>query len=131
MIKYEYILRFVWGVVETDSRLLEIYVGWEDKLDNDEWYFSNSFESITNGMSPEEAFNYIPNVIEALVNLDDDFLLWETLYFLMELYSLADTTQIHPYLESNWSVLKQHIKEYEDSYATPFKVLMEQLRTKE
>ncbi|WP_162880776.1 hypothetical protein [Paraliobacillus sediminis] len=51
--KYEYILRFVCGVVEIDSRILEVYVGWEDKLDNDAWYFSNSFESITNGMSPE------------------------------------------------------------------------------
>lgn len=44
MIKYVY--RLQWDVIETDSRLLEIYVGWEDKLDNDEWYFSNSFESI-------------------------------------------------------------------------------------
>ena len=120
-----------WGVIKTDSRLLEIYVGWEDKLDNDEWYFSNSFESITIGMSSEEAFNYIPNVIEVLFKLDDDFLIWETLYFLMELYSIADTTQVHPYLESNWSPLKQHIKKYQDSYATPFKELIRQLRIKE
>lgn len=42
-----------WGVIKTDKRLLEIFVGWEEKLDNDEWYFSNSFESITKGMSPE------------------------------------------------------------------------------
>ncbi len=69
-----------------DKRLLEIYVDWEDKLDQDEWYFSNAFESITKGMSPEEAFNYIPNVIEMLIKLDDDFLIWETLYFLIELY---------------------------------------------
>ena len=93
-----------------DSKLLEIYVGWEDKLSNDEWYFSNGFETITEGMSPEEAFNYIPNVIEVLFKLDDDFLVWVTLYFLIELYGLANTTQIHPYLEGNWSVLLQHIK---------------------
>lgn len=67
---------------------------------------SNSFESITKGMSSEEAFNYIPNVIDVLFNLDDDYLIWETLYFLMELYSIADTIQVHPYLESNLSVLK-------------------------
>ncbi|MDQ0971455.1 hypothetical protein QFZ31_001333 [Neobacillus niacini] len=114
-----------------DDRLLEIYEEWEDKLDKDEWYFSNSFESITKGMSPEEAFNYIPNVIEVLLKLDNDFLLWETLYFLIELYSLAGTTQIHPLLESNWSKLIQHIKKYEDSYATPFKELVRQLRLKE
>jgi hypothetical protein len=120
-----------WGVIKTDSRLLEIYVGWEDKLEKDEWYFSNSFESITKGMSSEEAFNYIPNVIDVVFNLGDEYLIWETLYFLMELYSIADTTQVHPYLESNWSSLKQHIKKYEDSYATPFKELIRQLRIRE
>jgi hypothetical protein len=62
-------------VVKTDKRLLEIYVEWEDKLDNDEWYFSNAFESITNGMTSEEVFNYIPNAIEVLLDLDDDSLL--------------------------------------------------------
>lgn len=118
-------------MVKTDKRLLEIYVEWEEKLDNDEWYFSNAFESIIKGMTSEEAFNYIPNAIEVLLDINDDYLLWETLYFLMDLYSIADTTQIHPYLESNWSALKQHIKNYEDSYTTPFKELMRQLRIKE
>lgn len=82
-------------------------------------------------MSPEEAFNYIPNVIEVLFKLDDDFLVRVTLYFLIELYGLANTTQIQPYLEGNWSVLLQHIKKFEDSYATPFKELMRELRIKE
>ncbi|GAB0167741.1 ABC transporter [Lysinibacillus sp. CTST325] len=118
-------------MIKTDSKLLEIYVGWEDKLDNDEWYFSNSFESITKGMSPEEAFNYIPNIIEVLFKLDDDFLVWETLYSLIELYCLADTTHIHPHIESNWSELTQHIKKFEDSYGTPFKELLRHLRIKE
>ncbi|MBT2726749.1 ABC transporter [Bacillus sp. ISL-75] len=118
-------------MIKTDSRLLEIYVGWENKLEKDEWYFSNSFESITKGMSSEEAFNYIPNVIDVLFNLDDDYLIWETLYFLMELYSIADTTQVHPYLECNLSVLKQHIKKYEDSYDTPFQELIRHIRIRE
>jgi hypothetical protein len=130
MIKFVYKIEIL-DVITMDKRLLEIYVEWEDKLDKDEWYFSNSFESITKGMSPEEAFKYIPNVIELLLRLDDDFLVWETLYFLIELYSLADTNQIHPLLESNWTKLTQHIKKYEDSYATPFKDLIRQLRIKD
>jgi len=117
--------------MKTDSRLLEIYVRWEDKLDDDEWYFSNSFESITKGMSSEEAFNYIPNVIEILFKLDDDFLIWETLYFLIGLYIIADTTQVHPSIEGNWSRLKQHILKYQDSFTTPFKELIIMLRIKE
>ena len=104
---------------------------WEDKLDKDEWYFSNSFESITKEMSPEEAFNYIPNVIEVLLKLDDDFLIWETLYFLIELYCLADTTQIHPFLDENCSILTKHIKKFKDSYATPFGECKKHLRIKE
>lgn len=118
-------------MIKTDIRLLEIYVGWEDKLDNDEWYFSNSFESITKGMSSEEAFNYIPNVFEILFKLDNDFLIWETLYFLIGLYIIADTTHVHPSIESKWSQLKQHILKYQDSYITPFKELMIMLRIKE
>lgn len=114
-----------------DNRLLEIYVGWREKLNKDEWYFSNSFELISSGMSPEEAFNYIPNVIEVLLKLEDDLLVWETLNFLIELYNLADTTQIHPLLERNWFMLTQHMKKYEDSYDTRFRELTRHLRIKE
>ncbi|MGX9134812.1 ABC transporter [Rummeliibacillus sp. JY-2-4R] len=118
-------------MVTTDKRLFAIYVDWEDKLDQDEWYFSNAFESITNGMTPEEAFNYIPNVIKMLINLNDDFLIWETLYFLIKLYTLADTTQIHPFLNENWSILSNHMKKFKDSYTTPFKDLKRHLRINE
>lgn len=117
--------------MEMDKRLLDIYKDWEDKLETDEWYFSNSFESITVGMSPEEAFNYIPNVIEVLFKLEDDYLIWETLYFLIGLYRIANTTQVHAQLESNWSTLTKHIKNYKDSYATPFKELTNHLRIKQ
>ena len=118
-------------MIKTDNRLLEIYVGWEDKLNKDEWYFSNSFDSITKGITSQEAYKCIPNIIEVLLSLEDDYLIWETLYFLIEIYSIADTTEIHPQLESNFSLLTQHIKKYNDSYTTPFKELMEHLRIKE
>ncbi|MDQ0268291.1 ABC transporter [Cytobacillus purgationiresistens] len=117
-------------MIKTDKRLLVIYEEWEVKLDKDEWYFSNSFAAIAKGMTSEEAFNYIPNVIGVLFKLDDDYLVWESIYFLIELYSIADTTQIHPILESNWSLLTNHIKKFNDSYATPFKELKDHLRIK-
>ncbi|MEI4771639.1 ABC transporter [Psychrobacillus sp. FJAT-51614] len=113
---------------KTDNRLLEIYEEWQAKLEKDEWYFSNSFESITKGMTSEDAYSYLPKVIEMLFKLDKDYLIWETLYFLIELYSIADTTQIHPFLESNWFELGNHIKKFNESYATPFKVLKNHLR---
>ncbi|WP_307336514.1 ABC transporter [Metabacillus malikii] len=110
---------------------MEIYDEWEDKIANDEWYFSNAFESITNGMSAEEAYNYIPSVIDLMLKLDDDFLLGETIYFLIGIYNIADTTEIHPYLENNWFVLTQHLNNYQESNATPFKELKMQLRIKD
>lgn len=117
-------------VIKVES-LLDIYTDWEDKLNDDEWYFSNSFQSITKEMSPEEAFNYIPNVIEVLFKLDHDYLIWESLYFLNQLYGVANTTEIHPFLERNWSLLDAHLKKYDDSYATPFMELKRHLRIKE
>lgn len=115
-------------MIKSDIRLLEIYEEWQDKLEKNEWYFSISFESITKGMTSEEAYNYLPKVIELLFKLDEDYLIWEALYFLIELYSIADTTQIHPFLEINWSELTNHIKKFNDSYAIPFKVLKNHLR---
>ncbi|USK32566.1 ABC transporter [Bacillus sp. F19] len=119
------------GGIITDKKLLEIFVRWEDKLADDEWYFSNSFETITRDMSSDVAFNYIPNVVDVLIKLEDDYLIWETLYFLIELYIIADTTQIHPMLEEKWSVLKSHIKYYSDSNSTPLQELIRHLRITE
>ena len=116
------------GVIITDKKLIQIYDNWQDKLDADEWYFSNSFESISKDMSSDVAFNYIPEVVNELLELDEDFLIWETLYFLMDLYRIADTTELHPALEKNWSVLREHIQKYKDSYSTPYQELRRLLR---
>ncbi|WP_155667771.1 ABC transporter [Ornithinibacillus caprae] len=113
-----------------DKKLIGIYDNWQDKLDAEEWYFSNAFELISKDMSSESAFNYIPEVIDMLLKLDEDYLIWETLYFLIEIYSIAETTQIHPILEKNWSVLREHIQKYEDSYSTPYQELKRFLRVK-
>ena len=78
-----------------------IYDGWEKKLDNDEWYFSNSFEKIINRLSSVEAYDYIPTVINELIKLRHSYLIGETLDFLHSLYNRADTTEIHPILKKN------------------------------
>jgi len=44
------------------------------------------------------------------------------------MYSIADTTQKHPFLESNGSVLTNHIKKFKDAFATPFKELEHHLK---
>jgi hypothetical protein len=118
-------------VIILDKNLLEIYNKWGKKLDADEWYFSNAFEAISKNMSSESAFQYIPKVIYQLLELDEDFLIWETRYFLMDLYRIADTTELHPILEKHWIVLREHVKKYDDSYSTPYQDLKKYLRIKE
>jgi hypothetical protein len=108
--------------------LSEIFDNWRDKFDHDEWYFNKSFELISNGMSPDEAFDYIPNVIEVIFSLEDDLLIWYTLYFLISLYSIAKTTEIHNELIKNWTTLDKHISNFKDSYSTPFQELKRTLR---
>jgi hypothetical protein len=113
-----------------NRNLLEIYNKWEEKLNADEWYFSNAFEAISKNMSSESAFNFIPEVVHMLLELEEDYLIWETLYFLMDLYRIAETTEVHPILVQNWFALREHIQKYEDSYSTPYQELKRLLRVK-
>ncbi|MEH6949611.1 ABC transporter [Bacillus sp. JJ634] len=111
-----------------DKALTQVYLDWQEKLDNNEWYFSDAFDSIVKDMNPEQAFAYIPNVIQMLLQLEDEFLIWETLYFLLQVYGIANTTEIHPELRNNWEALTKHIYKYPDAYKTPFQELKRDLR---
>lgn len=82
-------------------------------------------------MSAEEAFNYIPTVIQTILVLHHDFLIWNALYFLMSLYSIANTTEIHSELKRNWRELSNHFSNYSDSYKIPFQELKIYLRISE
>ena len=111
-----------------DNALTQVYLDWQEKLDNNEWYFSNAFDSIVKDMDPEQAFAYIPNVVQMLLQLEGEFLIWETMYFLLQVYEIANTTEIHPELSNNWEALTQRISEYPDVYKTPFQELKKDLR---
>jgi hypothetical protein len=79
-------------------------------------------------MTSPEAFSYIPEVVHAILELKDEMLIWETLFFLIELYTLADTTEVHPILKKNWQQLERHISNYDEVKKTPFRELKRQLR---
>ena len=111
-----------------DKALAQVYLDWQEKLDNNEWYFSNVFDSIVKDMDPEQAFAYIPNVVQMLLQLDDELLIWETMYFLLQVYEIANTTETHPELSENWEALTQRISKYPDVYKTPFQELQRDLR---
>ncbi|MGG3664827.1 hypothetical protein [Bacillus gobiensis] len=52
-----------------EKELLSIFEDWENKLDKDERYFSNSYEKLIYGLSSETAFNHIPDVLKVLLML--------------------------------------------------------------
>lgn len=105
-----------------------IFVNWQDKLNEDEWYFSNAFDDIKTGMTPVEAFDFIPIIIKQILILDDDFLIWNALYFLISIYSIAQTTEMHCELNRNWETFSEHISKYKDSYKNPYQELKRYLR---
>ena len=111
-----------------DEALTLVYFDWQEKLDSNEWYFSHAFDSIVKDMNSEQAFAYIPNVVRMLLQLDDEFLIWETIYFLLRVYGISNTTEIHPELRDNWDALTKHISKYPDAYKTPFQELKRDLR---
>ncbi|WP_243293122.1 ABC transporter [Bacillus sp. FJAT-47783] len=97
--------------------LKEILKDWEEKLDKDEWYFRNSFEKLTEGMSSQDAFNYIPTVVNELLQLKTTFLIGEVLDLLHILYSKADTTEIHTELREKICKIERLVAEYGDEYS--------------
>lgn len=113
-----------------DNKLKEIYMNWENKFDKDEWYFQSEFDKILNNMTSQQAFDYIPNVVATILELEVSSLLWKTIYFLVALYKHADTTEIHPFLKEMWMDLDKHVADYKDSYETPFQELKRELRIK-
>jgi hypothetical protein len=113
------------------QELSNIFVNWEDKLQEDEWYFSSAFNDIKRRMSASEAFDYIPVIIKQILILNNDYLLWNTLYFLLSIYSIAQTTEIHSELKGNWNALSEHISDYKDSFEKPFQELKRYLRIKD
>ncbi|KGX88221.1 hypothetical protein [Pontibacillus litoralis] len=83
-----------------EKELLSIFKYWESKLEKHEWYFIDSYESIINDLTSEDAFNSIPETVSVPLKLENSFLIGETIDFIHEIYNIADITEIHPYLET-------------------------------
>ncbi|SDM18029.1 hypothetical protein [Sediminibacillus halophilus] len=98
------------------EKLFIIFNDWKSKLEKDEWYFRNSYEDLINRLTSQEAFDNIPDVISVLLTIKNSFLIGETIDFLHELYNIADTTEIHPYLQENLMIINKHIEKYADTY---------------
>jgi len=112
-----------------EEKLLNILKNWEAKLNQNEWYFRESFEELTKGLSAEKAFNAIPEICSIILKLESSFLIGETIDFLHEMYNVADTTEIHPFLRKHLDQIQKHINKFGDDYEkNAFKEFKESLR---
>ena len=99
------------------NSLQEILINWQENLDQDEWYFSRSFEEVTKNMTSEEAFHYIPIVIKEFTTLQSAFLIGELIDFLHAVYTKANTTEVHPILLQEQENINEIIITYGDNYS--------------
>ncbi|MGG1629573.1 ABC transporter [Rossellomorea sp. NRS-1567] len=97
--------------------LHEVFHNWQEKLDQDEWYFGHFFEEITTSMTSEEAFQYIPVVIQEVMKLRNGFLIGEMVDFLHAVYEVANTTEIHPILIQEKENIEGVIRKFGDEYS--------------
>jgi hypothetical protein len=97
--------------------LHKVFHNWQEKLDQDEWYFSHSFDEIIENMSSEEAFQYTPIVIQELAKCRNAFLIGEMVDFLHSVYEVANTTEIHPILIQEKDNIEGVIRKFGDEYS--------------
>lgn len=95
-------------------------VDWEEKLNEDEWYFAQFRENVINDISPEQAYNQISEAIELVLEQTDPWLLGECFEILLSLCIKSDTTRIPASLMSSWDKLENHLSSYGKYYNDRF-----------
>jgi hypothetical protein len=89
-------------------------VNWQEKLDEDEWFFARLYEDLTKNLTPEECFNLIPQAVELTLEQSNDFLCTECFEYVIGLSVRSKTTEINPYLEDKWDILIRHVSSFGD-----------------
>ncbi len=89
-------------------------VNWQSKLQEDEWFFAELIEDLTSNLQSYEAFDLIPEAVDLILQQSDGFLCRECLELLLELSRIADTTEIHPSLDSKWEQVCNHVSQFGD-----------------
>ncbi|KEZ52458.1 hypothetical protein [Metabacillus indicus] len=82
---------------------------WIEKINKDEFYLAHSFDKIIEKKSSAEAFEYIPHMIDAILETNDDFIASQLIFYLNCLYGKADTAEIHHAFISKKEEMEWHI----------------------
>ena len=94
-----------------------ILENWVEKINEDEFYFSTVFDQLIQGKTSYEAFEFIPHMLEAIIETNDDFVAAQLIFYLNCLYGKADTTEIHTALSEQTTKLEKHLASLNGHYA--------------
>ncbi|MCC5468350.1 hypothetical protein [Pelosinus baikalensis] len=86
------------------------FTNWQEKLQDNEWYFHDCRKEITCNLKPSTAYNLIPEVIDLILEQNEAFIITECFQLLLEVYWVANTTEIHPYLLKNMKNISYHVE---------------------
>ncbi len=81
---------------------------WQNKLEQNEWYFTNYINEKIEPLSSEQAFEIIPDAVDLIIAQKDPFLIGECLYLLNSITVKSNTTEMHPYLLNKWADLDNY-----------------------
>lgn len=95
-------------------------IGWQERLNANEWFFSDLRESLLKNKTDKDVFTEIDEVVDLIVEQKDKTLVYESFLLLVEMYRKVDTTERTENLNANWNVLKEHILSYGDAYGQQF-----------
>ena len=94
-----------------------ILENWVEKINEDEFYFSTAFGQLIQEKTSYEVFEFIPHMLEAILETNDDFVAAQLIFYLSCLYGKADTTEKHAALSEQQTKLEKHIASLDGHYA--------------
>ncbi|MGB7605362.1 MAG: hypothetical protein WBL93_07770 [Lutisporaceae bacterium] len=103
-------------VLDLKKEFYEWIVNWEEKLNEDEWYFTQFRENVINDIIPEQAYTQIPEAVELVLEQTDPWLLGECFEILLSLCTKSDTTRIPSCLSLNWEQLDNSLSYHGQYY---------------
>ena len=99
----------------------EKIIDWQEKLQVNEWFFSDLREDLLRDKTNKEVFFAIDEVVELIIEQKDTTLVYESFLLLFELYWKLDTTERTEKLNTDWNILKNHVCSYSDIHKHQFR----------
>ncbi|WP_445491721.1 hypothetical protein [Niallia sp. 03133] len=94
-----------------------ILENWVEKIKEDEFYLAHSFDRLIDNKSSMEAFEYIPHMLDAILETNDDFIASQLIFYTNCMYGKANTTELHPVFVLKLEELESHIHHIDGNHS--------------